>query len=81
MRYITEFEDNSLKLSFLTKEEGADSKNSLLWLYITLPIAAVVVAAVVLIIFLRRRRRGGGDDNFGGSGKVKEKKVSYKDYY
>lgn len=81
MRYITEFEDNSLKLSFLTKEEGADSKNSLLWLYITLPIAAVVVAAVVLIIILRRRRRGGGDDNFGGSGKVKEKKVSYKDYY
>ncbi len=80
MRYVQEYNDNSLKLSFLIKKDNSNGLNKLLWLYITLPIVAVAIAVVVTIIILRKRR-GGGSRGGDGSARVKEKKVSYKDYY
>ncbi len=78
MRYISSFDDNSLKLSFMISEDKSGGGNNLLWLYITLPIVVVLIAGVVLFIILRRRRRGGAGSSGTGA---KQKKESYKDYY
>ncbi len=79
MRYVQEFDNNSLKLSFLIEKDSSGSITKLLWLYILLPSVVVIAVVVVIIIVLKRRR--GGSSGGGNAGKVKEKKVSYKDYY
>ncbi len=79
LRYVQEFDNGSLKLSFMIKKDGGNGLNNLLWLYITLPIVVVVAAVVVIIIILRKRRNSGSKGD--GQAKVKEKKVSYKDFY
>ncbi len=80
------YENNKLKFSFVTVQDGGSGGVTMLWLYITLPIAVVLIAGVVLFIILRRRRMRMADDDNSGSGKTKgkeqkPKKESYKNYY
>ncbi len=80
MRYLENVENNSVKLSFVTKEDETNSQKSLLWLYISLPIAIALIVVVLVIIVLRRR---GGSHSTGGSKGTgtKAKEASYKDLY
>ena len=81
-------ENNSLKLSFVIEQENGGSGNSLLWLYITIPVVVALIAGIVVfILIMRRRKMAALDDNNtsgGTSAKQKEskpKKENYKNYY
>lgn len=89
MRHIKEtLQTNEVEIVFYTQQSSNDEGDSLLWLWITLPIVGVLVIGGISLYFILRNyfyKHGGGKGNTPGTkGKVKkkvEKEPDYKDYY
>ncbi len=82
--------NNSVTFSLTSIQSQNDDANSLLWLWILIPVVGVlIIGGIVAFILIRRYRfkHGAGkfgSTNAGASGKakkVKEKKPDYKDFY
>ncbi len=79
----------NISLNVYTKVKTVEENDSLLWLWIILPIVAVlIVVSIILFVIIRRRRLmkarlkiDGANTKTDKKNKSKEKSADYKDFY